>query len=63
VEIDFNCMPIEELERLLSIANAELEKALLEGADWENLSRRRDFITQMHHVIHKRKYPLTDIRP
>jgi len=61
MEIDFNYMPIEELERLLSIANAELEKALLEGADWESLSTRRNFVTKMHHAIHTRKYLLTEI--
>ena len=48
-------MEVEELKKLYSVAEQALQKALLNGASWEEVKAKRDLVTDISIQLHKRK--------
>jgi hypothetical protein len=54
MDIHLSSLSLEELINLYQKANLELEKSLLEGKQWEAIKVKKQMVTELSIVIHKR---------
>ena len=59
MEIQWTKMSVQELTKILSEAEKDLEKSLISGLDWKEVKEKVNMITEINIAIHRKKYPLT----
>lgn len=59
MEINLKELETEELKMLYSKTENELQTALLNGASWEEVKAKRDLVTNISIILHKRKFPVS----
>jgi hypothetical protein len=55
---EFNHLDIDVLQVLYQKEVNRLKEELLAGASWESVQERKNRVTELAIVIHKKKYPL-----
>ena len=57
MDINFNYLNTEQLTELYLKADKELENALINGADWEEIKDKRRIVTELAIELHKKRRP------
>jgi hypothetical protein len=55
--MEYTSLPTEQIALLFEKADQELKQALLDGADWKEISDKRFQYTELSIALHKRKKP------
>lgn len=54
MDIHFSSLPLEDLKHLHRKADMDLQQALLNGDQWESIRIKKQVVTQLAVLVHKR---------